>query len=479
MITGLKKYSLRTKLVLLYAVLLIFSVIVVSYYSYWNIWQLLVTNKISHLRAGAKPVIEHWLMQQEIKYPNFTQFKLNTKTALELAHDLTSRDTAAIILNKKREIIANGKRLSEEPAAPVSDVKYFNKAMSGANEIIYLKKIKGRRALVFLIPIRPKPGSSKILGIIQISTSLYDINHILFIHASRQIIMVGIILIAGILSGYYLVGINLKELRNLSAACQEIAKGNFTQRAGSGNQEGEIGKLSNAFNLMSDKLESFFDSQKRFAANAAHELLTPLTGLRGSLEVLLRGAQDDPETVNRLSKGMHKEVCHLIKLCDHLLGLSSLENTSNISKKHIDLNEFIEEFREKAKYLAKNHPIVIEKGPSITLLADSGLLEQILFNLLSNAVRYSPVQTPIILGWKLIPGYVELWVADQGQGMDKDIVLHVFEPFYRGKKQNSANGKGTGLGLGLARSMVEAHGGTIHIASAPDKGTTVSFTLPL
>ncbi len=478
MIKLLKKYSLRTKLVFLYAVLLIFSVIVVSYYSYWNIWQLLITNKITHLRAGAKPVIEHWLQKQRIESHD-THFKLNNKIATDLARDLTSRYTIAIILNKNGKIIANGRRLPEEPAAPNPDAKYFHRSISGENEVFYLKRVKDRRLLIILIPIRAKPGSNRIFGVIQISTSLSDINNILFIHAYRQIIVVGIILIAGILLGYWLVGLSLKDLRDLLVACQEISKGNFTIRADTYNRKDEIGRLSQAFNIMTDKLESLFDSQKRFAANAAHELLTPLTGLHGSLEVLLRGAQDDPETLNRLLKGMYREVTHLIKLCDHLLGISSIDNTSNISKKHIVLNEFMDEFIVKVKHLTNNHSIIIEKGPHLVLLADPGLLEQILFNLMSNAIRYSPSGSSVILSWKLIPDYVEIRVKDHGEGMDEETLSHAFEPFYRGQNKAFMNGKGTGLGLGLAKSMVEAHGGTMSIVSAQGRGTIVSFVLPL
>jgi two-component system OmpR family sensor kinase len=230
---------------------------------------------------------------------------------------------------------------------------------------------------------------------------------------------------------------------------------------------------------MVDKLKGLFEAQKRFVSNAAHELLTPLTGLRGSLEVLLRGALDDVETVNRLCKGMYKEVNHLIRLCEQLLGLSRLKNTSNISKQHIVLNEFINEFREKVVYLLKSHSIIFEKGPYIKLMADPHLLEQILFNLLSNAVRYSSPDSPIRLGWKLIPDYVEIWIADKGEGMDEETLSHVFEPFYRGKKQRLFHDKGCGLGLTLTKAMVEAHGGKIRIESKLGKGTTVLFTLPL
>ncbi|NOX89088.1 MAG: HAMP domain-containing histidine kinase [Calditrichaeota bacterium] len=475
----LEKFSLRARLGLLYAVLLISSVVLVSYYSYWNIWQLFINSKTSHLRARAKPIIDHWLVDQGLTNPDSVQMNFTHQSALVLSRDLTSRDAVAIVLNRQGEVIANGRRLPEEPVAPAPDTRYFRKALSGMNEITYWSEVNGKPVLVFLIPLRPQPGSRHIFGVIQVSTSLADINEILFRHGSMQITAVAIILMLGIAFGYWLIGLSLKDLQNLSATCREIAKGDFAKRTKVKNRKDEIGKLAESFNLMIDKLENMFNSQKRFVANAAHELLTPLTGLRGSLEVLLRGAQDDPEATNRLSKGMYKEVKRLIRVCDQLLGLSRLENSSNVGKRRIVLNEFIKDFEQRGKLLAQGRQIVIQEGPLLTLMADPDLLEQILFNLLSNAVRYSPAGTPVILGWKLIADYVEIWISDRGKGMDNKTLAHVFEPFYRGKNENVTGEKGAGLGLALTKSMVEAQGGTIRIESTPGNGTTVFFTLPL
>ncbi len=477
MINILKKYSFRTKLVLLYTILLIFSVGIVSYYSYWNIWQMLINNKASHMRAMAKPVIEHFLKSKGLV--SLDSNEVTSQNVTELAYDLTSRNATAVILNTKGEVIANGKRLPEEMKPSPIKYEYFRQALSGKNEVSYVNNINGVRVLIFLIPIRPNPSNQKIFGVIQISTSLSDINKILFRHSAGLISVVAIILIIGILFGYWLIGMSLKDLQNLSVTCQEISKGNFTERADVKNRKDEIGKLADSFNLMIDKLENLFDSQKRFVANAAHELLTPLTGLQGSLEVLLRGAQDDRENVNRLSKGMYKEVNHLIRLCDRLLGLSLLENTANISKKQIVFGEFTNKFKRKAKFMMQSHSLIIQEGPYIKLMADPDLLEQILFNLLSNAVRYSTSGTTIIIDWKLIPDYVEIRVTDQGEGMSKEILSHAFEPFYRGKNQVFSFEKGTGLGLALTKSMIEAHGGYIRIESIQRKGTTIFFTLPI
>ncbi len=471
--------SLRGRLVLLYAALLILSVGLVGCYSYWNIWQLFISSKSSHLRASAKPVIEHWLIDCNLTEQDFVHLSFTAHDAASLARDLTSRNTVAVILNRQAKILANGKRLPEEPTAPAPDNHYLRRALSGENEITYRSKVNATPVLVLLIPLRPHPASPHIFGVVQISTLLTDINRILFRHGAMLIGIMAVILILGVAAGFWLIGISLKDLRGLLVTCNQITSGNFTRRAHVNNPRDEIGQLAKSFNQMIDRIETTFASQQRFVANAAHELLTPLTGLRGSLEVLLRGAQDDAAAVARLSRGMYKEVDRLIRLCDQLLGLSRLEGSSNVRKQRIVLSGFINDFKNQAQVLAQDHSMIIEPGPFVTFIADPDLLKQILLNLLSNALHYSPPGTSIILGWRLLPGQVEIWLSDQGIGMDAETLSHVFEPFYQGKAITVSGEKGAGLGLSLTQSMVAAHGGAIRIESKPGQGTSVFVTFPL
>jgi len=147
--------------------------------------------------------------------------------------------------------------------------------------------------------------------------------------------------------------------------------------------------------------------------------------------------------------------------------------------KEVVLNIFMEEFQHKVKYLTQDHEIIIKEGPFARVMADPDSLERILFNLLANSIRHSRGNTPIIVTWKIIPDFVEIMVADKGEGIDDKTLLHVFEPFYRGKYGKKLLDVGTGLGLTLVKSMVEAHGGSIRIDSLFGHYTNVHFTLPL
>ena len=237
--------------------------------------------------------------------------------------------------------------------------------------------------------------------------------------------------------------------------------------------------LAGAFNNMVARIEAIFESQRRFVANAAHELRTPLTALQGSLEVLLRGSQDDPSAVAKLSRGMYQEVTRLIRLCEQLLGLSRLDSSSNIQKKLLNLNEFFDDFIQQAKLLALDRNVVLKKGPFVYVKADANILSQILFNLIYNAVQHTEEGGNIILGWRLVPDEVEIWVSDNGEGIAPEDIPHIFEPFYQGKSSDRKGNKGAGLGLSLVKAMVEAHSGYVEAKSQLGKGTTIKFNLPL
>ena len=475
----MRPLSLRARLGILYAVLLVCSVVMRGFSSYLNIWQLFVSSRSSHLRAVAKPVIEHWLADTGLAGNVPPHLRLSRADAAVLARDLTSRDAAALVLDSRGRVLAEGRGLPEEPEAPPPEQQYVKRALSGENEVTYRATANGRPMLVLLIPLRPRPGDPKIFGVVQMSTPLTEINRMLFSHGAMLIAVAAIILITGTIAGFWLIGMSLRDLRGLLETCNRISRGDFSTRVSISHRDDEIGQLAHSFNRMLDRLEAAFASQRRFVANAAHELLTPLTGLRGSLEVLMRGAQDDPAAVARLSKGMYQEVRRLIRLCEQLLGMSRLENSSNINTQSLSLTEFFQDFMSDARLLADDQRIVLSPGPYARVSADTDVLRQILLNLLSNALRYSSDEAPVVMGWKLYPDHVEIRVSDRGSGMNPKTLERIFEPFFQGKYPAASGRKGTGLGLALVKSMVEAHGGTIRAESEPGHGTTIFFTIPL
>ncbi len=466
--------SLKTKLILLYAVLLFSSVLAIGYYSYWSVWTLLINNKEQQIKKEVNPAVERWVEKVKLGHTYNVKGNELLLSAKRLVCDLTSYDMRAVILNKKGNIIA----VCKKSYGRIEDFGYAKRVLSGYGSVGYSKYVGNKLTFIYFIPIEANfKGKKTVFGVLRIETPIQEINNFIRSYAYREISVMGIVLLIGAFAGYWIVENGLKRLDTLSLACKRMSQGNFSKIIDAGNKKDEIGVVFDSFNQMADRLQAVFNSQKRFSSDVAHELLTPLSGLQGSLEVLLRGAQDEPKNVDRLSKNMYKEVMHLINVCKGLLELSRLENTSNINKKRMVLSDFMEEFLNRAKLLYRNNPLILQKGPFVSLLADYDLLQQALHNVLSNAVYCSNSDSPVIIGWRLIPDFVEIWIKDYGCGMDKETVARIFEPFYRGKNNNRY--EGSGLGLPLAKSIIEAHGGLIEINSKKGEGTTVIFKLPL
>lgn len=470
------KFTLRVRLTLLYSGLLAVILGILGVTFFVDTRTLLINYTASHLRARAKPVIDHWLYEKGSHVPTSDELK---QIAGLLARDLTSRNTVAMILNGKGVPIANGKVLPEEPSPPHPESLYYLQALAGKNEVSYIVSRQKHRSLVVLIPLRQSPTSEEILGVVQLSSPLTSVEQTLFRHGLSLAMGTLITLFIGSGLGFLLISSALAGLNRMINTCQQISAGDLTQRVNLPRHQDEIGKLAQTFDEMVDRIESTLDAQRRFIANAAHEIRTPLTALRGSLEVLLRGSQDDPAAFGRLSQVMYQEVMRLTRLCEQLLDVARVELSNKIQKKALKLDGFFSGFMQQAKILAKEQEVVLKQGPVVTVVADPDMLKQILLNLINNAIQHSRKDSTITLGWCLIPGQVEIWVADDGEGILPEDIAHIFEPFYRGGSSASQGVKGTGLGLTIVKTMVEAHNGQIKVKSQLGKGTVFLFSLPV
>ncbi|NPA93287.1 MAG: HAMP domain-containing protein [Chloroflexi bacterium] len=465
---------LHWRLSLMYVGLMALLLTALGFAFSWETERFLLETTTSRLRAQAKPVIARWT--NALPTP-LTQEGL-AATAQHLAQDLTSKDTAALILDAQGQPLATGRRLPEEPPSPPPDPQAVARALQGENEVDLITTFNGQRTLVVLIPWRRAPGSAEILGVIQLSTSLAGLQKVLW-HQRLWLILGGAaVLLLGALGSLWMTHAALQPLRQMASTCQRIAQGDLSQRLNLPQQNDEIGQLAQAFDHMVAQLEASFAAQRRFVANAAHELRTPLTAIQGSLEVLLRGAQDDPAAAARLTQSMYREVTRLTRLSEQLLDLTRVETTTALHKQPVALDAFFQEFLPQAQLLAHNRTVRLEPGPAITVEADADALKEILFNLVDNAVQHTAEGGHITLGWQATDNQVHLWVADDGEGIAPEDLPHIFEPFYRGDTSRSRRWGGTGLGLALVKTLVEAHGGQVVVSSQPGQGARFTVILP-
>jgi two-component system sensor histidine kinase VicK len=232
-----------------------------------------------------------------------------------------------------------------------------------------------------------------------------------------------------------------------------------------------------------EKLER---SRREFVANVSHELRTPLTTIKSYLEALDDGAMEEPQLARRFVGVTRNETERMIRLVTDLLHLSRLDSRqAMISKEWTSVPEMLEEVADRFSFQLLQKDIRIEIGIADGVghvMLDRDKIDQVLDNLVSNAIKYTPDHGAIRIDVRKVAGQtpqLEVSVADTGIGIPKKDLARIFERFYRVDKARSRNMGGTGLGLSIAREIVKAHGGTIALDSELGNGTKVIFTLPM
>ncbi len=220
--------------------------------------------------------------------------------------------------------------------------------------------------------------------------------------------------------------------------------------------------------------------RKDFVANVSHELRTPITAIRGYAETLKSGALSDPVNAPQMVDIIHRQSERLSELVEDLLEISRLESKQlQLTQKPIELAEAaaraLETVRPKSQ--ARNTALELQVPPGLWVLGDQRAIEQVVLNLVDNAVKYTPANSHVIIGAKQNGAEVVLTVRDDGPGIDARHLPRLFERFYRVDKGRSRDMGGTGLGLSIVKHLVNGMQGEVSVESTPGQGSTFSVTM--
>jgi signal transduction histidine kinase len=267
-------------------------------------------------------------------------------------------------------------------------------------------------------------------------------------------------------------------LRQLTAAAEAMSGGDLSQRVEVRTRD-EAGDLARAFNHMAGDLEAAEAQRRQMTADIAHELRNPLSVVRGNLEAMFDGVY--PVDVEHL--GPIYEGTVLLQRLVEDLRLLTLADTGQLEliRSDVDVEQLLAGVAEGAQAIAQDRGISLQVNPTkgpLVVDGDADRLRQVLGNLLSNALRYTPAGGAVTLSARAAGGGVRFAVTDTGPGIPAGDLPHVFDRFYRGDAARDRAAGGSGLGLAIARALVEAHGGTIEVESAAGRGTTFSVELP-
>ena len=337
----------------------------------------------------------------------------------------------------------------------------------------------GESARVITWPARDEEGE---MFFVVVGQSLKELHQ-----AQRQLLVLlaisnPIALLLASVGGLWIANKALRPVDRLTRAAEHIGRGNLSERVEETGAKDEIGRLAATFNEMISKLEQAFQHERRFTADASHELKTPLAILRGDIEVALRRDRA-PEEYRRVLASSLEEIARLTKLTDDLLTLARSDagevmlemGPVRIDRLAREVCDYLAPLSDTAgvslDYQVPDSPILIE--------GDASRIKQLIVNLLDNAIKYTPAGGEVRLDLKAEGETALLAVSDTGRGIPSEAMPRVFERFYRQSDPRDLRAGGFGLGLAISKWIVDSHQGTIEVSSKPGIGSQFIVRLPL
>ncbi len=289
----------------------------------------------------------------------------------------------------------------------------------------------------------------------------------------RVVLLVSLaVLLLASFAAWLAAGRVLAPLRELQTTALAITETDLTRRIDVQGDD-ELADLGRAFNAMLDRLEAAFHSQRAFVNDASHELRTPITIVRGHLELM----GDDPAERDETVTLVMDELDRMSRFVDDLLLLARAERADFLLPEPLDLDDLAAELDAKARGLGERDWRLERSSGPVTLVADRQRLTQAVMNLAGNAVQHTQPGGRITIGAASEGGHVRLSVADDGPGIPRSDRQRVFARFARGDGPRRSDG--AGLGLAIVQAIAEAHGGSVELESIPGHGSTFTVVIPL
>ena len=288
--------------------------------------------------------------------------------------------------------------------------------------------------------------------------------------------MLLVVLLSGVMT-YWLTGKALSPLRKIAGQMETIQAQNLAQPVEVPGTEDEVAHLAKSFNAMLSRLGKSFETQKRFSANAAHELRTPLAVIQARLDLLDRKSKELPGDCAESLEILAAQTERLSHLVEELLQMARLETVQKSDQ--ISLPALLEEILCDLEEVAQKNGVKMVQHPSEgELVGNDALLYRAIYNVIENSIKYNHTGGRVSAQSNVEKGQIIVTISDSGRGIPAEDQKQVFDPFFRVDKSRSRQMGGCGLGLALTKAIIELHGGQIRIVSSSPKGTTIRIMLP-
>ncbi len=299
-----------------------------------------------------------------------------------------------------------------------------------------------------------------------------------FLLVMAAVLPIALLLAGG--GGWALARRALRPVGRMTETARRISAEHLAGRLEETGADDELGRLAQTLNEMLSRLDVAFKEMRQFTADASHELQTPLTILKGEIEVALRSPRG-PEEYQRILKSALEEIDKIARLVEGLLLLARADaGVLRMDQRAVDLGQLVDEVYEQARILAEARSLNLRLGAvePVSTQGDYTHLRRLLLNLVENGIKYTPPGGEVTLSLQSSGGWASIRVEDTGIGIPQVDQARIFQRFYRSPEARSRAEGGAGLGLCIAQSIAEAHGGRIEVESTSGKGSTFTIFLP-
>jgi two-component system OmpR family sensor kinase len=300
-----------------------------------------------------------------------------------------------------------------------------------------------------------------------------------------EIVVTAIILGLLALVTYWVLRLGVRPIKTMTATATAIAGGDLSHRVPEVAPGTEAGELGTALNQMLTKIEDAFDERtrtearlRRFAADASHELRTPVATVRGYAELYRAGGLEDPNELSEAMRRTEQEAIRMGSLIEDLLLLARLDQGRPLEVGPVDLAALARDTVADARVVHPERQLTAEAPDPIVVQGDDGRLRQVVANLVGNALVHTPPEAKVVVRVRVFGPEATIEVSDDGPGMSQEVAEQAFERFYRADPSRSRHKGGSGLGLSIVDAITLAHGGRAELHTAPGEGTTVRIYLP-
>jgi heavy metal sensor kinase len=470
--------SLRAQLALWHGGLLALTLLLLAAFTYLLLGRVLNSLADANLEKYAKTTatgIAARLYQYQTENPG-KPIPPNVETAFIDNNELQSWGRYVQVIDSHNRAVAYSDALKTRQLPGSTEV--FLKGFGGQEQAFETYTNLGEYPVrIVTVPVWM---GSQIPYLVQVGASVEGVEAALQKALVILLVLTPSVFLIALLGGYILVGRSLKPVDDMTRAALSIESRHLDTRLVPPRTDNEIGRLASALNEMIARLDRSFRQIERFSADASHELKTPLTSIRGEAEVALM-SDLPPEEYRRTLRSIVEETERLTTIVNNLLLLSRADaDQVRLKQEPVALDEVAMAAYDPMGRLArrKNIALDIEAMDAVTVRGDALWLQQLITNLLHNAINYTPEGGAVFLSLTREKDRALLSVRDTGPGIAAEHLPHIFDRFYRVDSGRSRDQGGSGLGLNIVRWIAESHGGQIAVASEVGEGTTFTVRLP-